>query len=166
MASTSFRSDPARIKKEMEMSTYEGRYMLNCGGPGVDVPFFEDPQVRLQKYGANLRSNTIGVEDDLMGRNRVLGRDYIDQTYEKKAAKSDALSFKSKNPFVQESRASVPSWIFRGVDQKYERWEHPWINPQANLEKNFNDNIQTRLQEKSVSETENNDWNVWLPTKK
>jgi hypothetical protein len=163
MAQTSFRSDDSRIKKELEMSTYAGRYHLNVAGPGDQINFFEDPQIRLQRFGANARTNTIGVEDDLMGRNRQLSRHYVGDTYESKAAISKAVSYGSNNPFILESRASNPSWTLRGVDQHYQRFEEPWLNPQANLEKNFQDNIQTRLQEKSISETENLNSFNWLP---
>lgn len=164
MAQTSIKSEACRIQKQLEMSTYEGRYQLDVAGPGDKVNFFEDPQIRLQRFGANSRTNTIGIENDLMGRNRYLSRDYINETYEKSAASSKPVTYGTKNPFILESRASNPAWTFRGVDQNYSRFEDPWINPQANLEKKFQDNIQTRLQQKSISETENMDSFNWLPT--
>lgn len=165
MAQTSIRSEPARIRKELEMSTYASRYQLNVAGPGDRINFFEDPQIRLQKYGANARTNTIGVENDLMSRNRLISRDYINDTYEKNKAVSEPLSYGSKKSFILESRASNPAWSYRGMDhnQHYQRFEEPWLNPQADLEKKFQNNIQTRLQAKSISETENYDWNIWLP---
>jgi hypothetical protein len=166
MAQASIRSDEARIEKELEMSTYEGRYMLNVGGPGLDVPYFEDPQIRLQKNGANLRSNTIGVENDLMCRNRRISRDYINDTYKSMSAKSEPVQYKNKNSFVLESRASHPAWSYRGIDVEYTRFENPWLNPQANLEKDFNDNIQTRLQEKKIIVASGFDSSDWLPINK
>lgn len=163
MAQTSIKSEPGRIRKGLEISTYAGRYHLNVAGPGDQNDFFEDPQIRLQRFGANARTNTIGVENDLMCRNRPLGRDNVNDTYDKIVVTSKPLSYGSKNPFILESRASNPAWSYRGMDQQYQRFEEPWLNPQANLEKKFQDNIQTRLQAKSISETENNDWNIWLP---
>jgi hypothetical protein len=49
-------------------------------------------------------------------------------------------------PFVEESRASHPSWMYRDLEQT--RWEVPFLNPLANVEKGFHDNIQTRILEK------------------
>jgi hypothetical protein len=153
MAQTSFRNDIARIKKELEMSTFQGRYQLSVPGPGIDMPFQEDPQIRLQSYGANLRTNTIAIEDDLMGRNRQLTN--VLEEYKKYTPISNSIKYQSKNPFVQESRASLPAWTFRGMDQKYQRFEEPWINPQANIEMQFDYNIQTRLLEKNMTEAKN-----------
>jgi hypothetical protein len=156
MASTSFRSDPVRIKKEMEMSTFQGRYQINVPGNGINLSFHEDPHIRLQGWGANLRTNTIGIENDLMGRTEKLSRNR--EIYKKNDYISKEISYKNENPYTEESRASMPAWTFRGIDQQYNRWESPWLNPQANLEKEFNDNIQTRLLEKSITETEQDYW--------
>ena len=162
MALTSFRSDEARIKKELEISTFIGRYQLSAPGPGLNTPFQEDPQIRLQRFGANLMTNTIGIENDLMGRNIPLSRDI--HQYEKYTPNRKVIQYKSESPFILESRTELPSWTFRGIDQKFQRFENPWINPQANIEKEFNDNIQTRLLEKHIiAETEQESWDSWLP---
>ena len=70
MAFTRFHDDSARIKKQVEESSFVGRYMLNTPGPGDNLPFFEDPQLRLQKWGANLKTNTVNMESDLLGLTR------------------------------------------------------------------------------------------------
>jgi hypothetical protein len=163
MAQTSFRNDPARIKKEMEISTFQGRYQLSAPGPGIDMPFQEDPQIRLQSFGANLMTNTIAIENELMGRNKILTRDI--QEYKKNITTSNLIKYKSESPFILESRSSLPAWSFRGLDQKYQRFEKPWINPQANIEKEFNDNIQTRLLEKDIDVRKEESWDSWLPRK-
>ena len=51
MAFTRFYDDPLRISKRLEESTFAGRYQLDMPGPGVDMPFEEDPHARLQKWG-------------------------------------------------------------------------------------------------------------------
>ena len=73
MSFTRFHDDEARIKKRLEESTFQGRYFLNVPGPGMDLAFHEDPQLRLQKWGANLHNNTVNLESDLHGltRNRL-----------------------------------------------------------------------------------------------
>jgi len=147
MAFTRFHDDNARIKKQLEESTFSGRYMLNTPGPGEKLPFFEDPQLRLQKWGANLKTNTVNMESDLFGLTRPLNRDLVDENnYKQYAARTGVVSYANKQPFVEESRASHPAWMYKDLEQT--RWENPFLNPLNGLEKGFNENIQTRILEK------------------
>lgn len=147
MAFTRFHDDPYRIKKQLEESSFAGRYQLNVPGPGVDLPFMEDPQIRLQRWGANLRTNTVNLESDLFGINRPLNRDLEEiNCYKKHAAHADQVTYRVTKPIVDESRATHPAWMYRDID--YNRWESPHLNPQNGLEKPFNENIQTRILEK------------------
>ena len=147
MAFTRFHDDPSRIQKQLAESTFLGRYQLDTPGQGTNLPFMEDPQMRLQKWGANLRTNTIHLENDLRGQTRKLNRDYINKNnYMNYAASTAPVDANNVDPFVEESRASHPAWTYRDLEQT--RWERPFLNPQANLEKTFHDNIQTRLLEK------------------
>ena len=75
MSFTRFHDDPCRVKKQLQESTDQGLYYLNVPGNGTNMPFIEDPHIRLQQWGANLRTNTIGVESDLMGLTRRLNED-------------------------------------------------------------------------------------------
>ena len=50
MSFTRFHDDPARIKKQIQDSSFSGRYMLNVPGQGTDLPFVEDPHIRLQHW--------------------------------------------------------------------------------------------------------------------
>ena len=61
MSFTRFHDDPNRIKKQIDESSFAGRYMLNTPGQGMNLPFSEDPQIRLQKWGANLQTNTVNL---------------------------------------------------------------------------------------------------------
>jgi hypothetical protein len=145
---TSFRNDSARIRKEMEMSSFPGKYALDMPGPGLDLPLIEDVHTRMQKWGANRHTNMINVESDLKGMTRRLNRDAIplnDYTLHQ-VASTPVASFRDANPYTLESRASHPSWMYR--ERETIRWETPWINPQANLEKKFHDNLSTRILEK------------------
>ena len=145
---TSFRSDPARIRKEMEISSYSGRYALDTPGPGLDMPMMDDAQIRMQTWGANRGTNFINLESDLRGMTRKINRDYQDANdYRKYSVQTAPVqSFRTEDPFVQESRASHPAWMYR--DQEMYRWEQPLLNPQAHLEKKFHSNLQTRILEK------------------
>ena len=77
MAFTRFHDDPCRIKKDLQELTGLGRYMLNVPGNGVNMPFMEDPYIRMQKWGSNLMTNTVNLESDLMGLTRSSNRDCI-----------------------------------------------------------------------------------------
>jgi hypothetical protein len=146
MAFARFHDDLYRIKAQAQDSSFSGRYNLDVPGPGVNLPFFEDPHLRIQRWGANLQTNTIGLENDLFGLTKKLNCDSMESDYKNFAATSSTVSYPIANPTVEESRASHPAWMYR--DLEHPRWELPWTNPQANIEKQFHDNIQTRILEK------------------
>lgn len=147
MSFTRFHDDNVRIEKQLEQQTYIGRYQLDVPGQGATMPFQDDAQLRIQKWGANLQTNCINLESDLMGLTRQVGRDDItEQDYKKQAVTSQSISYPTEKPFVEESRATHPAWMFR--DLEHPVWEEPIVNPQSNLEKPFHDNIQTRILEK------------------
>jgi len=149
MSLTSIKNDPARVRRELEQSTITGRYLLNVPGPGINVPFQEDPQLRLQIWGANLRTHTLDIENDLRCMSRPLNHDLLgENNYKTVAPTTTAILYPSAQPFVEESRASHPAWLYR--DLEHSRWENPIINPQriSAIEPAFNWNIQTRILEK------------------
>ena len=147
MSFTRFHDDPARIKYGLEISTYSGRYSLDTPGPGVNLPYLEDTQIRMQKWGANLMTNPINIESDLRGLTRQLNRDHQDlNNYKNTEVQTSKNSYEKVDPFVDESRASHPAWGYRDLEQN--RWEVPFLNPLVNIEKKFHSNIQTRLLEK------------------
>jgi len=147
MSFTRFHDDPARIKYGLEISTYSGRYALDTPGPGVNLPYLEDSQIRMEKWGANLMTNPVNIESDLRGLTRHLNRDNIElNNYVNRAVETSRKTYEKIQPFVDESRASHPAWMYRDLEQT--RWEVPFINPLVNVEKKFHDNIQTRILEK------------------
>jgi len=147
MSFTRFHDDPNRIRKQSELSTFAGRYQLNSPGPGSELPYFEDPQIRLEKWGANTMTNTVNLESDLFGLSRRLNRDLVDlNNYKIFSSQSTPLNFGNKPEFVEDSRASHPAWMYK--DLEHSRWEKPFLNPLANLEKKFPNNVQTRILEK------------------
>jgi hypothetical protein len=149
MAFTRFHDDPCRIKKELEESSFPGRYLLNTPGQGIDLPFLEDPQVRMQKWGGNLRDNTINLESDLRGLTRPLNRDlFHENNYKNFAVQSKAVNSRTQAPFVEESRASHPAWMYKDLEQP--RWEHPLLNPLDRIEPQFPSQVQTRILEKDA----------------
>ena len=142
MAFTRFRDDPARIYKEVQQSTFSGRYRLDMPGPGVQVPYLEDSQIRLQKWGANMWSDSTNLESEFRGLGRPLDRG-IKGYKDAPLQKGYQIAFPSSDVHVDESRASHPAWMFRDLEQT--RWEVPIINPQAHAIRPFDDPIQTRI---------------------
>ena len=134
MALTSIRNEPCRIKKELHQMTDIGRYQIATPGPGANVGFAEDPHIRLQKWGANLRTNTINTESDLMGLTRSLTKDCAAlNNYETMSVPNQRLNYGIIEPTTQETRAEDPAWTL--LDQSNMRWEYPLINPQEHIKK-------------------------------
>lgn len=132
MSFTRFHDDPARIAKQLDEMTYTFRYQLDTPGPGVQLPFIEDPQFRLQRWGANMWSESTNLESDLMGLGRPLNHDY-DRSYKDLDTKRGyQISFPTMSGAVtDESRATHPAWMYRDLQQH--RWETPFLNPQASV---------------------------------
>lgn len=144
MSFTRFRDDDARVQEQLYNLTYTGRYQINTPGPGSNIPFMEDPHMRLEKYGANLRTNKIGIDSDLKGLTRKLNRDLLEENdYKKNEVDTYVKTHSKSSPFVEESRASHPAWTYKDLEQS--RWEIPFINPQANIEQPFNFNVNSRV---------------------
>lgn len=118
MSATRFNDDDARIRKRLQEMTGPSRYQLNAPGPGVETPFLEDPHMRLQRWGANLRNNTADLESDLIGINRKLTKQTID--YKKNTPSTSAIGYGTQSAFIDETRASNPAWTLR--DSEHTRW--------------------------------------------
>ena len=149
MSFTRFHDDEIRIQKQLQQQTYSGRYQIDVPGQGSSMPFQEDVHLRMQKWGSNLCTNTINLESDLMGLTRKVGRDdVVENNYKEKQVDSRELTYTNQLPYVEESRASHPAWMYR--DLEHPIWEQPIVDPQSlkHLEKPFHDNIQTRILEK------------------
>jgi len=148
MSFTRFHDDPCRINKQLQESTDPGRYMLNVPGNGDKPYYIEDPYVRIQGWGANLRTNTINLESNLMGLNQPLSRDCLQNNYLKTAVDSSPISYPSCCPsFVEQSRVTHPAWTYRDLEQT--NWYYPQLNPQENVCFPFQNNLSTRILEKN-----------------
>ena len=147
MASTRYNYDKCRTSKNLQQSSDPGRYMLNTPGPGLYLPFFNDPQVRMQKWGANLMTNTINLESDLMGLTRPINRDFKDNNeYTNKSVKSNRVQYPSMQPTTEQPRATHPAWTARDLEQV--DWYTLPLNPQENTCIRFENNISTRIIQK------------------
>jgi hypothetical protein len=148
MAFTRFKYDDCRTKKSLQQSTDPGRWILNVPGNGDKPCYMEDPQIIIQKWGANLRTNTINLESDLMGVNRQLSRDCLGKdNYQNYNVPNQAIEYPTcNNLFTDQSRATNPAWWYRDLEQT--DWYYPPLNPQANTCLPFRNNLSTRILEK------------------
>lgn len=148
MACTRIYYDPCRTKKELQQSTDPGRYILNVPGNGSDPCYIEDPQIIIQKWGANLRTNTINLESELMGINKPLSRDCLGKdNYQNYNVPNHPIKYPScNNLYTEQSRATNPSWWYRDLEQV--DWYYPPLNPQENTCLPFQSNLSTRILEK------------------
>lgn len=153
MSLTRFYDDDARVKKQLEESLNVGLYHLDVPGNGLSVPFMEDRQIRLQKWGANLRTNTIDIDNDLRGLRTKLKNDK--KEYNKIAPFSRPLQYSSESAFIDESRTLLPAWTFR--DKPTKRWDYSFHNAQKHTEIPFDNNESSRfnLKENYMRTSEN-----------
>jgi len=148
MAFTRFKYDDARTMKELQQSTDSGRWILNVPGNGSLLPYIEDPQVIMQKWGANLRTNTVQLESSLRGVNRHMSRDCLGvDNFQNFSVPNQPIDFPvCEKTFTDQSRATNPAWWYRDLEQP--NWEYPPLNPQINTCLPFQNNLSTRILEK------------------
>jgi hypothetical protein len=115
MAFTRYHDDTARIQKQLQISTNAGIYQLTAPGQGLDLPYMEDPQIRLQKWGANFDNNIITMESDLRGLTRKYNKDLPDiNDHNKHEAAPNAPYFKTQQPLVEAVLVTTRSGGRRG----------------------------------------------------
>jgi hypothetical protein len=148
MAFTRFKYDDCRTKKSLQQETDPGRWILDVPGNGENPCYIEDPQIIIQKWGANLRTNTVELEGDLRGVNRTLNRDCLGKdNYLHYTVPNEPLVYPVSNQlFTDQSRATNPAWWYRELEQV--DWYYPPLNPQENTCFPFQNNLSTRILEK------------------
>jgi hypothetical protein len=147
MSFTRFHDDPCRIKKQLQESTGPGKYRLNVPGNGDKPCFMEDPSIRLQQWGANLRTNSINLESDLIGLSRPNTKDCIEKnSYNLNDVKSNSVSYPTCSLGTDQSRATHPAWMSRDLEQV--NWYILPLDPQENTCMSFHNNLSTRLVER------------------
>jgi len=152
MAFTRFNYDKCRTAKFLQETTGPGRYMLNTPGIGCKPCYTSDPQVRLQKWGGNLRyvpgGHPIDIDSDLIGLTRKLTHDCTNDGFPKKGVViSEKVNYVDcKTPITDQSRVTHPVWLYRDLEQT--RWYPLFLDPQENTCKQFENNLNTRILEK------------------
>jgi len=151
MSSTRFNYDPCRTRKLLQELTDPGKYMLNVPNNGNQQCFIEDPFIRLQKCGTNLRTNAINLESDLLGLTRTMTKDCIDKNrYDNNSVKSDSIKYSVCTPNnclkTEQTRTTNPAWTARDLEQV--DWYILPLDPQENTCFPFSNNLNTRLIER------------------
>jgi hypothetical protein len=151
MSFTRFHDDPNRIKKQLQESTDQGRWVLDTPGNGDKPCYMSDPYIRPQKWAGNLRTNPVNIESDLKGLSRKLNNDCIGiNNYKNNIASSSEVSYPVSNEVTQQPRATHPAWEVRELEQN--NWNYLLANPQENTNMSFQHNINTRILEKDYYE--------------
>jgi hypothetical protein len=149
MAFTRFHDDPARIAKQLQQQTDQERWYLDVPGSGDKPCFALDPQIIPQKWGGNLWTHSIDIQSSLLGIDKQLNRDCIDQNkYKRQTVYASPIDYPICDTFLttEQSRAIMPAWTAKDLQQN-----HAYIlpnNPQANTEMPFNSYTSTRILEK------------------
>ncbi len=148
MAFTRFNYDECRTLKHLQQATEPGKWILNVPGNGSNPCYMEDPHIRIQKWGGNLRTNTINLESELLGVNRITSRDCLGKdNFQNFNVQSESIKSPACNTlYTEESRAIAPAWMYRELEQV--NWYYPPLNPQENVCLPFLSNINTRVIEK------------------
>lgn len=152
MAFTRFSSDNIVQQKKLEESTFSGIYHLNTPGNGLHTPYIEDVNIRLQKWGANLQTNSCNLESNLRGLNIPLNRGNIN--YKDTSSYSKNKNYSSNNFYINETRATDPVWKYRELPQQ--RYDFVFDNPQKHVFKEFTSNLNTRVLEKDFYDKNKN----------
>lgn len=144
MASTRFSFDECRINKQLQESSGPGKYMLNVPGPGKTLDFFDDPYIRMQQWGGNLRTNFFDLERELQ---KPCGnfRDCINQQ-EHQVVSMAKESNENTNEITYHSRYTHPVCAFR--EKECNNFNYLFMNPQENVCYPFENNISSRIIEK------------------
>ena len=110
MSFTRFHDDPCRIQKQLQETTDIGKYVLDVPGNGSRPLYIEDPFIRLQHWGGNLRTNTINLDSDLKGLTRKLNKDSIkSNNFNNYSVRTNFISSQTKGEFSQQPRTTHPS---------------------------------------------------------
>ena len=144
MAFTRFHDDKYRIEKYLQQSTDVGRYHLNVPGNGKSPDYFENPYIRLTKWGGNYRTNHINLDSDLKGLTRTLTHDDINKNnYTLHNTVSSKRNYTSNFMNTEQSRAILPTWQTRDLQQDNFNYLH--LDPQKNTCIPFYNNLNTRI---------------------
>jgi hypothetical protein len=152
MANTRIFNDDGRQSERLYQSIYTGNYFIDVPGNSTKPCYISDPYVRIQKFGANIRTYFTDVESQLRGVNRTLGKDCKQQQYKTFNVESDVIHFPTCHELTTDQpRATNPAWTVKDHEyfpNHFFPQNFLFLNPQENCAFNFQNNIATRIIEK------------------
>ena len=158
MAFTRFFDDDCRIQKYLEESVSVGNYNINVPGNGLQLDFYSDPHIRMQKWGANLSKNQTDLESDLFCMSRKLNKDEVKNNDYKANVNNNNLYNQNyynvnNTTITDESRVTHPAYLIKEINYNTRKntsnnFNYLFLNPQENVCKMFENNISTRIVEK------------------
>ena len=96
--------------------------------------------------GANLQTNSINLESDLLGLTRPLTKDCESNNFKKAEVNTSPIQYPKCDPFTEQSRVTNPAWWYRDLEQNH-NYILP-LDPQENTCIPFQNNLDTRILEK------------------
>ena len=141
MAFTRFHDDPCRIEKQLQEITDPGRYIIDVPGNGPKPFYINDPYIRLQGWGANLRTNCVDLESALNGLDRPLN-----SNFNPKLPINNKINYPTYGTITDQPRATNPAWEVRGLQR--DNFNYLFFDPQQNTCIPFRANLNTRLLER------------------
>ena len=147
MASTRIGNDRDRMEFNQNIYHNSLGYMVNVPGNGSKPDYIVDPHIRLQKFGANISTNSTDIASNLKGINRTLNRDNTSDISSKRDANFNDKYARHMYPTINnaitdEPRSTMPAWQIRDLEQN--NWIHLLNNPQEHTEMTFVHNIDSR----------------------
>tara|TARA_Y100000748_G_scaffold304103_1_gene311797 strand:+ start:1860 stop:2330 length:471 start_codon:yes stop_codon:yes gene_type:complete len=123
-----------KIQYDLNVMSYHNNYTFNTPGNGTTLAYMTSPHIRLQKWGANVRSNMTEIEDDLRGKTRLLNRDDVDENqYDLHNAMSNSLGFESTSIKNQSTKNESNKCEVLDTCLKNTRKDFLYYDPQKNI---------------------------------
>lgn len=108
MAFTKYHYDDVRINKQYQESIYECSYQLNT--PQINVSYINNPEIRLQRWGNNLRTNSCNIESNLRGLSQRLDRD---NSKNEMCVNLNKLKQSNETFNISDTLRTHPAWKYR-----------------------------------------------------
>jgi hypothetical protein len=125
--------------KQLQEFTDPGVYTLQVPGNGEKMAYVADPQMRLQRWGANRHNNFVQVESELWGMQHKLTRDCTQGIH----VNAFPIRYETeKGEVTAQSRTLNPAWELRSEEKT--RWDPTQQDYQKHVLIPFQNNNETR----------------------
>ena len=125
MSNTRIGNDACRIIDKNMQITGPGRWVIDVPGPGETPPYMMDPHIRLEKWGANIWTDQVELENKrLRGNEQPLIRGCVDKKRKSSPLKSRPIQYEESTKLnTEQSRTICPPWTLRGLESN--NWKEP-----------------------------------------